>query len=338
VNNRAFAKGASAFLVLAVCGASSLAQQEVLDSRVWASGMTRIAPAWIDARQVLFLTGPRFKYDERLYSLAVWDLEGKARIYRANVQDYCYKDGSIVFKVVEPDDERLIRGTWYAGRLGQEKPLRKDIEGNVGQLYDRLNCRVGTMETLRQLSARTTRRLVPLLEGHGDLDLGERVGAQSMVNEPVKLVKPGAAGVTMLPFGTRDVFAFPAYYAFADAYLLRPATIAHPVWLLKPDGNANRLVIPKGPWSGAEDALPYLTAAGLALVRDGGAHNRTDGLYLIEGERARHLLPGRVSALGVSPDGCSIAFSHAPAVHQDRADKSNRRTLKAVHLCEPAKQ
>ena len=96
---------------------------------------------------------------------------------------------------------------------------------------------------------------------------------------------------------------------------------------------SSRTVPPQGPWTGKADPWIYLTAAGLILVNDGGIYDRTDGIYLFVGSKTVHLLSGRVSEVGVSQDGCSIAFSHAPRYDRDYANAENARTLKQIHLC-----
>ncbi|MBM3596837.1 MAG: hypothetical protein FJX35_01385 [Alphaproteobacteria bacterium] len=53
-----------------------------------------------------------------------------------------------------------------------------------------------------------------------------------------------------------------------------------------------------------------------------------DGLYLSQGKSLRLLLPGLGRGLAVSPDGCSVAFAHAP-VH----DPPGATSLKVIDLC-----
>jgi hypothetical protein len=339
--------------LLAAAFASGAAAQDVpvIDSKVWGSGVSLQAPTWVDARQLLFLTGPGFKINEGLRALAIWELDGKPRVYRENINYYCYRGGVLVYKMLDPADKGLVRGTWYSGAIGSERAGRKDAAGDVARLYDPLNCRSGTNQEAAAQTRRTTRRIVPLLEKHGYLDVRPVSGPEAMDNKPVQLVRADNRAVT-LPFGSREFASTRvAYYEFSGAYLISslyfdakqrqsvspwPASIERPAWLVSPDGTASRQTIPKGPWSGKDDPFVYLSKAGLVLVRHGGSSERTDGLYLVSDGRTQHLLPGRVGPVGVSPDGCSIAFTHAPSLEADVEDpKENRRTLKAMRLCNP---
>ena len=321
-------------------------ETELFDSRVWASAVTRVPSAWIDSRRVLFLTGADFKQNEYIRALATWEIGGAVRIHRSNVNEYCLRGGSVTYKVVDVERGNLVDGTWFAGKFGEEQPVREDVKGNDARIYDRINCKVST--TKAAAAAQSDRRRIDLLDGHGYLDLGPARGAEANVNVPVRLVNLNRSVERDLPFGGKEIFPFPTYYEFAGAYLIGsiyleaatgigkspwPKGVPQPVWVLSPDGKVSQQAIPKGPWTGLDDPLPYLSKAGLILVRHGGIYDKTDGIYLSAGGTVKHLLPGRVAALGVSPDGCWIAFSHAPSHAQDRADAKNRRTFKAIHLC-----
>jgi len=334
--------------VAGLAAPAAAADPELIDSKVWGSGLSLLAPTWLDARSVLFLSGPGFKPNEQRRAIARWEIDGKASAYRQNVNHYCYRDGTIVYKVLDAADATMVRGTWYAGKLGSEQPGRKDAGGDVARIYDPLNCRVATNDELQK---RPGRGMIPLLEKHGYLDpRSGQVPGMVQNNTPVQYVRATDKAAVKLPFGSREFNAAASYSEFSDAYLIRsiyfdatkrttvfpwPANLERPLWLLKPDGTVTKQVIPKGPWTGNDDPALYLTRAGLVLVRHGGLFDHTDGVYLAEGNNVRHLLPGRAGPVGVSSDGCSIAFTHAPSAEADVVEdpKENRRTLKVMRLC-----
>ena len=339
-----------ALLAAALASGAAAADFPVVDSKLWGSGASLQPPTWLDARQVMFLTALGFKANERARAIAVWDVDGKARLYRDSVNYYCHRDGVIVYKALDPADPGLVNGTWYAGPVGDEKPVRKDVTGDFARLYDPINCRIGTNEEAARQTRRAGRRILPLLEKHGYLDVRPLSGADAMENTPVQLVRAADNRAMPLPFGSREFSSTrTAYYPFAGAYLFTsvyfdaqkresrspwPAKIERPVWIVTPAGAATQQSVPSGPWSGKDDPFLYLSKAGLLLVRYGGADDKTDGLYLMSGGRLQHLLPGRVGAVGVSPEGCSVAFTHAASLEADSEDpKENRRTLKMMRLC-----
>lgn len=335
-------------LAVALAAAASLsaaAEGQLTDSKVWGSGVSLLPPTWLDARRILFLSAPGFKPNEQRRALATWEVDGRASSYRESVNHYCYRDGNIVYKALDAGDPSMVRGTWYSGPLGSERPVRKDAGSDLARLYDPLNCRIATNEELQKRAGRGT---IPLLEKHGYLDLRSGQVPGLVQNTPVQYVRAADKAALKVPFGSREFTAAASYFEFSGSYLIRsiyfdpakrttvapwPANIERPVWLLKPDGSVTKLVVPKGPWTGKDDPGLYLTAAGLVLVRHGGIFDRTDGVYLADGNSVRHLLPGRAGPVGVSPDGCSIAFTHAPSAESDAEDANNRRTLKVMRLC-----
>ena len=334
--------------LLATAFAAGAHAADPIDSKVWGSGASVMAPTWIDAKQILFLSGAGFKINEGLRALAIWELDGRARVYRENVNYYCYRDGVIAYKALDPADKGLLRGTWYAGSIGNEKVVRKDAAADVARLYDPINCKFAGNQELQ--GKRPNRGIVPLLEKHGFLDLRTTQASTGVQpNTPVQFVRADHTAVKM-PFGSREFNTSIGYFEFAGAYLIRsvffdpakravvfpwPADQERPLWTLKPDGSIAKQAYPKGPWTGKDDPAVYLTRAGLVLVRHGGIFDKTDGVYLADEKGLRHLLIGRAGPVGVSPDGCSIAFTHAPSADADVEDaKENRRTLKVLRLCE----
>jgi len=333
--------------VFASLPAQAKTEFEVIDSEVWAEHVTLIPPIWIDSRQVLFLTGPDFKMKGLFRSLAIWNIQGKARIYRPNVVEYCFRDSVIVYKVIDTEDPRRIRGTWFAGKLEEEKPIRNDTEGDVARIRDPINCKIGNDEELTKAQSQKNRKIVALLEGHGYLDLGPVLGPESSRNTPVQLFLEGASRGIELPFGRYQMQHPREYYPFAKAYVfgnwgygkqptgdLTPTPRKDPrlAWVLSASGTVTEHVIPEGPWTGGPALLPYMTSKGLVFVNHGST-KRADGIYLLDEGTPRKLLAGHVSRVGVSRDGCMLALSSSPSQEQDRADAKNLRTLKVINLC-----
>lgn len=324
------------------------AEFRVIDSEVWASGRTHIPPVWIDARQVFFLSAKDFEANENIRSLAIWDVRGNARIYREDVNDFCYRDGTIVYKVVDRSDASKIRGTWFAGKFGHEKPMRMDSPGDIARIRDRLNCHVVANREAVDREGNANREIVSLLSGHGHLDLGALRGEDGAKNTPVTLVRTGALEAIALPFGRYDVHTLPVFFPLQSAYLFkdlfyrkREAVASSKsstkerrlAWSLGVDGKIVEHLIPDTPWIKGSALSPFLTKRGIGFVNHGGNYDGTDGTYLVVDGKATKLIGGRVNLVGVSPDGCNLAFSQAPDMKADFQKTQKLRTLKVIELC-----
>jgi hypothetical protein len=326
--------------------AHATADPRIIDSRIWASGVSSIPPTWIDSERVLFLTGPGFKMNERVRSLAIWDVKGQARIQRANVNEYCFRDGVIVYKVLDIEDRRLIRGTWFRGKLGHEQEFRRDVEGDTARVRDPINCTLQTISEQQREAQGANRRLVPLREGHGYLDFGPWRGPESLKNNSVRYSRGPSSAAVDLGLGRYQIAAPREYYKFADSYLLgnlwygkaegpngrRDSNDLRLAWTMTLDGALTEHIVTDGPWAGGPVPFPHLTARGIVFVNTSSV-SRAYGLYLSTPVKPRRLVGGYVSRVGVSADGCRLAFSSAPHIDADRADHNNRRTLKSIDLC-----
>ena len=92
-----------------------------------------------------------------------------------------------------------------------------------------------------------------------------------------------------------------------------------------------------GPWARGGLAL-YPTQGGIFVVN---RHSKSDrdpgnaGGYLVQGRVVKKVVSGVLTDISaVSPDGCRIAFSHAPSQNSDRFDAKNHRRLKMIDMCE----
>ena len=82
----------------------------------------------------------------------------------------------------------------------------------------------------------------------------------------------------------------------------------------------------------------YPTQGGIFVVN---RHSKSDrepgnaGEYLVQGTVVKKVVSGVLTDISaVSPDGCRIAFSHAPSQDSDRFDPKNHRRLKMIDICE----
>jgi hypothetical protein len=341
------------FLVVAISpqlveGGETASPHPIVDSGVWATNSFPGDVYWIDNERVLFLGSedgkPAVKEHE---ALLVWDTTKKAvTLQKRNISSLCYRNGIVLLgqKIDNP-----AGGPWkyrfFLGPLGEEQLQKKE---GIDRL-DHLNCRI--VEKFPGQDQGHFGRY--LLDGHGYLDYGETRPSDLRANPPVVLVKEGASKGIALPFGIRQVESL-EFYSFKGAYLLYgwfldsstrivkspwPNTVPHPLWWLMPEGTVSEVLIPPGVWNSGGSLRFTPTMKGVLATYHGGTKSDhdpgTQGIYLIrENEVARTIIRGFVAHVGVSPDGCRVAFSHAPNYEADRRPNGkNRRTLKMIDLC-----
>ena len=327
-------------------GSESTVPYPILDSGVWATNNWSGDVYWLDNERVLFLGGEHGKSVSREHAaLLIFDTtKNSVTIQKQNISSLCYRNGVVLLgqKVDQP-----AGGPWkykfFRGPLGNEQPQKKENKG----LLDPLNCRV-VEKAAGHARGRIGRYL---LEGHGYLDLGEKHAAPRM-NPPVVFFKDVPAQEIALPFGVRQIERI-EYYDFKNAYFLYgwffhastgvvtspwPKAVPHPVWWLTPDGAVTQVMIPPGVGNAGGSVQFTPTTKGVLVTYHGGAKSNRDpgaqGVYLVSNsETTQKVISGHVVRIGVSPDGCKVAFSHAPNAEADRPDDKNRRTLKMIDLC-----
>lgn len=189
-----------------------------------------------------------------------------------------------------------------------------------------------------------------LLEGHGYLVLDETAPNVKFENYPLLYYKSETKEIVPLPFRRYEADRV-NYYPFRQAYFLCPASyftqgthltpwpqnVPLYIWWLFPDGKIDKIEIPLGEWArGGLTFYPMLE--GIFVVN---RHSRSDrdpgnaGGYLVQGTAVKKLVSGVLTDVSaVSPDGCRIAFSHAPSQDADRFDAKNRRRLKMIDVCD----
>lgn len=324
----------------------------IVDSGVWATNSYPGDVYWLDNERVLFLGSEHGKPVSKEHeAVMVWDTaKNYVTVQKRNISSLCYRNGVVLLgqKIENP-----AGGPWkyrfFRGPLGDEQPYKTTSEDSL----DLLNCRA-VKNNAGHDRGHAGRYL---LVGHGYLDLGEKYASPRMNPPVVFFTKTDSEGLA-LPFGVRQVEHI-EYFDFKAAYFLYgwffdpssgvvkspwPNSLPHPAWWLTPEGTVTEVMIPPGLWNagGAVQFTP--TQKGMLVRYHGGFKSYTNpgtqGLYLLrEDGGAKRLISGSASGVGVSPNGCRVAFSHAPNLEADRhPDDKNRRTLKMVDLCSKGAQ
>jgi len=173
--------------------------------------------------------------------------------------------------------------------------------------------------------------VVPLRPGHGLVDFGA-----SRERGKARLLTADGRSIE-LPFGRTDADAH-GFAAEGEDYLVaareQDGVPCRQLWRLRPDQGAVE-----------EACLPELASSRIARTaigwvldkreypRDGGIGD--SGLFLVDDhDRLKKIAAGFTENLAVSPDGCRIAFGHAPDMETTCSDGSyKRKTLKIMDLC-----
>lgn len=318
----------------------------IIDSGVWASTNWSGDVYWLDNERVLFLGSENGKpVPKEQMSLLEWDTaKHSITMLKQNISSLCYRNGIVLLgQKVDSPAGGPGKYRFFRGPLGEEQPYEQVSK----DLPDPLNCRTVKVNAghERGHSGRY------LIEGHGHLDLGDKHATPRM-NPPVTFFKEADSKGMALPFGVRQVQSI-EYYDFKDSYFLYgwffdakvggvttlwPKALPHPVWWLTPDGSTTEVLIPSGPWNAGGGVFFTPSQRGVLVTYQGGVKSNRDpgtqGIYLVqESGVIEKLIGGFVHRIGVSPNGCKVAFSHAPNVESDRPNHKNRRTLKVIDVC-----
>jgi hypothetical protein len=162
---------------------------------------------------------------------------------------------------------------------------------------------------------------------------------------PLMWAQPGKPPIT-LPLLLSDISGGVTYVRFLGKYLLDPGQRG-PFGLLAPDGSVEQIPYPSLAVDPQTELFGQLlvTRAGVVITKEdrglrGGTLHGSMGLVLPSGEFARlvehsNYLTGGMFVLGLSPDGCTIAYSQVTAsrpVHALSALKP-QRFLSLVNVC-----
>jgi hypothetical protein len=315
--------------VLALGLGSARAGSPLADSGSWVQTGSERTIYWIDNSRLVYIGDERVQpgkqAGEPSLALLSWEPGKAPQVYRKYSDMVCYRPGQILYAA---RDRPATSRVFYQGLPGLEKAVR-------WSRVDRLNCDA----TYQAPSRSENRAIVPLRREHGYLHLGALTGAESMENTLVRLKAPDGQ-VTELPFGRREMIT-PEFHQFKGAYFVPLAYFdpvqnlstaswprgkaKHAFWLW-PDGRTERIAIAHD----IDEIHP--TRAGNAF-RVTGRRGR-DGLYIEQPGERKRVARGHVTQLAVSPDGCKLAFAHAPDARKDRWGARNERTLKVADVCE----
>lgn len=326
---------AASFVPLAACQAKE-PPYRILDSGVWAS--TSAVIYWIDNERVIFMTvkdNDRLRKGTGPFHLSIWEVGKGIKRYTDDFSavNVCVSDETIYR--TQKDAKGNVQH--FYGKLGAEKPIAAPKNGYL----DPMNCRLHDVDQL--MAERGNRAINFLLDRHGYLYKGALRGQESLINDYVLLYRPGEKKPVTLSLRRSDIHGL-YYYKFKDAYyidgLLRSNAATGKIevtrWLY-PDGRVEEVSIPSGPWvGGTAELFPtrmgiFITLVGYKSPKDPGP----GGGYLVQGTKYVKVIDGLISGVAVSPDGCKIAFSHAPYDLADipSSNDPGRRTLKMINFC-----
>jgi hypothetical protein len=313
----------------------------ILDSGMAANTFGSVNPQfyWINNDELLFLairTSPDSSFPRKAryaFSVSRWHTQTGSittvREFGEIAPRLCFSEGHVLFSFRKKDD--TLEG--YQGRLGLEQPI------NPRRAYNNQFCQ--PMESTPALPKWTEGREIRLLEkmGAGFIDFGDT--QKWLENTTVRLYKYGesALGGIQLPLGRREIKKHLPYYHFKEGFFVesdyyvetRPKDIPYPVYWLHLDGHVEKIAdIPWGPWRSRSSFFVSPSKIGLLM----GSHNFVNeidlgaaGIYLLRAGKVEKILTGWIQELVVSPDGCKVAFTFAPAV------RLKNNVLKAINLC-----
>jgi hypothetical protein len=319
-------------IVLLLCllntAESGRAASPIIDSGAWVRSGGNSVIYWLDDKRIIFLGHDGIKPQsggEIRFAMLEWRVGGKTTVLREDVDSLCYRPQQVRFVV---GDKRSKKRTVYQGPLGHEVPVQP-------KGYDALNCASSSEST--SASGHRIRQLRP---GDGYLDLGP-ASNRATPQPPITYIATDGRQVR-LPFTEQDIFGAVRYYEFQKAYFFiladktssrtgvtnvpPPGSRAKAIWLW-PDGKIQPIDFP------SDLTFPEATRAGL-IYRITALADAKNGLYLLTGNEKREVISaGYVTEMSVAPDGCLVAFAHAPDRQSNMTRPKNRRTLKVANVC-----
>jgi hypothetical protein len=298
---------------------------------------------WLDNDRVIFSgdpleTGRKERRAGRWPKgrIHIWNVRtGEITYYGEGISQPCYSDG-FVYYLTQTDADVYA---YKEGPFGKEVEVRKPghgtprKEGEPTPFRSVIDCRLYFPRDLPKPSNFWTR---PLRPGHGHL-LIDGIGGPP---RPAMLLRPGNASPVALPLDGDEIQGERIQYApWADSYLLysrtqrrnpagtKPRYLAPRAMLMSPAGAITELPVPNRDWYAASSGFVY-TRAGLVLWSQAGRAGGVGhaGLYLVDDGALRQLTKGFLWAVGVSPDGCTLAA----ALKKDITDVA---PLRAIDLC-----
>ncbi len=264
----------------------------------------------------------------------VWNIERNAiSLFARNGRGYCYYEDKIYY---------VHDGHWAAdwGDVKRTDTIRPKRVGKRKVDYLSFNClRSGRRH-------KEEGRSIVEISSHETLDFGPARSKRQKVTDDVRYVYLGGSGVIDLGvegsyFNNMKHYAFRrAYFSWrsfaADRVAWETTGCETALWLSTLLRSIEEVCIPFGPWATRGSLSISPTMSGLFVVSHGITREGLGvaGGYLVTSDRSKKVISGLIHGAGVSPNGCKIAFSHAPDLEATRTGGAGRRTLKVIDVCE----
>ncbi len=266
--------------------------------------------------------------------LYVWDTRANTTTRHGDLSQHyslCYNDGFITYTT---SDENGRKRHQSEGVFGKEQPLPVDSRPSYDAQPAYSAC--PRIDFEKRLRPEHVGRHVParfLKEGDGYLSADEPREPGSPIprehlNGTVKLYRPDGSEPVALPILSKEVFFGTklTYSPFAQRYVLIPHTSRNgnpdsdaviwphrepmPVYLISANGDVQTLNVPYGTWVPPHMAWPTTKGLFIASSNAPSANSKQAGGWLLKDGRMIKLFDHLVSAAGVSPDGCKIAYAN----------------------------
>lgn len=287
---------------------------------------------WLDNDRALF---PAFANEKRIGpdgkerwappGIYIWDTKNNTITRHADLQEkswfLCFNKGFVAYSIEgEGHDRKVMK----AGMLGHEKQLRTDIYW--GKNPELEQCHDPKAEVLLEHRDAAVEHL-RLQDGY--LYLGTSVEPLKLhkPDDPVKYFRKGQVEPIELPILAKEIQIHGklSYSEYAGKYLLIPGTwksrdvrssinswpngMPIPIYLLSPDGKVETIEIPYGIW---QLSAAFITRRGLFWVSNDApsTNSRQAGGWLLQDGKMTKLFEHLVDGVGVSPDGCKIAYAN----------------------------
>ncbi len=269
----------------------------------------------------------------------VLDLQSNKLTRHADAEGYlCYRNGFVRYLVTFDRKSRIA--VRREGRFGAEKEIVVNMrEQPAGHRLNQLTCRDYDASSYATGEARS----LPLLDGHGVFEFGQKGMPGRLEISAAKLQLANGTGHVTLPLsGNATYVSLIQYFEFADSYIVGylapegspkewPKASVHRIYLLKPAGTVTEILLPVVLGSDRRLSTFALTRAGLFFY--GGEIRRylspgTAGLYLSDGKRVVKVESGLLHGIGVSPNGCRLAVAM-----QTYAKTPDPTTIRVVDVC-----
>ncbi len=230
----------------------------------------------------------------------------------------CFNRGFLAYNISE--DEHGFAKTMMAGPLGQVKLLASPSPGQ--QEPELKQCHGWPNDDLTEQRPNANVRNLSPEDGYLLIEDHSRTHSMRIENPeaPVQLFKPGKAPID-LPIQKKEVDSSRVTYSeFAGLYLIVPELprsgtygvvtwpldLPIPVYTISHDGDVKAIELP----AGSQPAGVYLTRKGLIWVSNATHGNSRDaGAWLLIDGKAQKIIEHFVTGIGISPDGCKVAYS-----------------------------